>query len=58
MTETELIEITVGAWGNNLKEIVDWALERFGDRVEPHNTLPILYFRDQADATFFVMRWS
>jgi hypothetical protein len=48
----------VGAWGNNLKEIVDWALERFGDRVEPHNTLPILYFRDQADATFFMMRWS
>jgi len=56
--EQELIEITVGAWGDKLEEMTAWAVERFGDQVEPHNSLPILYFRNQADASFFALRWS
>jgi hypothetical protein len=58
MTETEWIEVTVGASKSKRKEIFDWAVKTFGDRVEPHETLPILYFRNQADASFFMMRWS
>ena len=58
MTETELIEVTVGASKSKRKEIFDWAVKTFGDRVEPHETLPILYFRNQADAAFFMMRWA
>jgi hypothetical protein len=58
MIETEWIEVTVGAGKSKRKEIFDWAVKTFGDRVEPHETLPILYFRNQADASFFVMRWS
>jgi hypothetical protein len=58
MTETKWIEITVGASKSKRKEIFDWAVKTFGDRVEPHETLPILYFRNQADASFFMMRWS
>jgi hypothetical protein len=58
MIETEWIEVTVGASKSKRKEIFDWAVKTFGDRVEPHETLPILYFRNQADALFFMMRWS
>jgi hypothetical protein len=58
MIETEWIEVTVGAGKSKRKEIFDWAVKTFGDRVEPHETLPILYFRNQEDAAFFVMRWS
>jgi hypothetical protein len=58
MTETEWIEVTVGASKSKRKEIFDWAVKTFGDRVEPHETLPILYFCNQADASFFMMRWS
>jgi hypothetical protein len=58
MIETEWIEVTVGASESKRKEIFDWAVKTFGDRVEPHETLPILYFRNQADAAFFMMRWS
>jgi hypothetical protein len=58
MTETEWIEVTVGASKSKRKEIFDWAVKTFGDRVEPHETLPILYFRNQADASFFMMRWA
>jgi hypothetical protein len=58
MIETEWIEVTVGASKSKRKEIFDWAVKTFGDRVEPHETLPILYFRNQADASFFMMRWS
>jgi hypothetical protein len=58
VTETEWIEVTVGASKSKRKEIFDWAVKTFGDRVEPHETLPILYFRNQADASFFMMRWS
>jgi hypothetical protein len=58
MIKTEWIEVTVGASKSKRKEIFDWAVKTFGDRVEPHETLPILYFRNQADASFFMMRWS
>ena len=58
MTQTEWIEITVGTGKTKQKEIFDWAIKTFGDQVEPHNTLPILYFCKQADATFFMMKWS
>jgi hypothetical protein len=58
VTETEWIEVTVGASKSKRKEIFDWAVKTFGDRVEPHETLPILYFRNQADASFFMMRWA
>jgi hypothetical protein len=58
MIETKWIEVTVGASKSKRKEIFDWAVKTFGDRVEPHETLPILYFRNQADASFFMMRWS
>jgi hypothetical protein len=58
MIETEWIEVTVGASKSKRKEIFDWAVKTFGDRVEPHETLPILYFRNQADASFFMMRWA
>jgi hypothetical protein len=58
MIETKWIEITVGASKSKRKEIFDWAVKTFGDRVEPHETLPILYFRNQADASFFMMRWA
>jgi hypothetical protein len=58
MIETEWVEVTVGASKSKRKEIFDWAVKTFGDRVEPHETLPILYFRNQADASFFMMRWS
>jgi hypothetical protein len=58
MIETEWIEVTVGASKSKRKEIFDWAVKTFGDRVEPHETLPILYFRNQADASFFMIRWA
>jgi hypothetical protein len=58
MIETEWVEVTVGASKSKRKEIFDWAVKTFGDRVEPHETLPILYFRNQADASFFMMRWA
>ena len=58
MTDCELIEITVGAWGTKRKEIFEWAVKTFGDQVEPHSSLPILYFRNQADAAFFMLKWS
>ena len=58
MIETEWIEVTVGASKSKRKEIFDWAVKTFGDRVEPHETLPILYFRNQTDVSFFMMRWS
>ena len=58
MMETELIEITVGTGKTKQKEIFDWAIKTFGYQVEPHDTLPILYFRRQADATFFMMKWA
>ena len=58
MTKTEWVEVTVGASKSKRKEIFDWAVKTFGDRVEPHETLPILYFRNQADASFFMMRWA
>jgi len=56
--ETELIEITVGTGKTKQKEIFDWAIKTFGDQVEPHDTLPILYFCKQVDATFFMMKWA
>jgi len=58
MTESELIEITVGSSEIKRKEIFEWAIKKFGDRVEPHDSLPILYFRDQADAAFFMLKWA
>jgi hypothetical protein len=59
MTETEeLYEVTVGCWWTKRKEIFEWAVKTFGDRVEPHETLPILYFRNKADVAFFMLRWS
>ena len=56
--EQELIEITVGANYNKRAEIFAWAKETFGDQVEQHADFPILYFRNKADAEFFMLRWS
>jgi len=58
MTDCELIEITVGSSEIKRKEIFEWAVKTFGDRVEPHSSLPILYFRNQADAAFFMLKWA
>lgn len=58
MTDYVLIEITVGASRARQKEIFEWVVKTFGDRVELHNSLPILYFRNQEDAAFFMLKWA
>jgi hypothetical protein len=59
MTETQqLYEVTVGCGLTKRKEIVEWAVQTFGDQVDPHETLPILYFCNEADVAFFMLRWS
>jgi hypothetical protein len=55
---TELVEIIVGAGPKKREEMIAWAVSTFGNKVEPHDSLPILYFHDLADAEWFVMRWS
>jgi hypothetical protein len=58
MAEEQLYEVTVGAYPAKRAEIFAWAHQVFGDRVEQHDSLPLLYFRDLADAEWFVLRWS
>lgn len=55
---TELVEIIVGAVPKKREEMIAWAVETFGNKVEPHDSLPILYFHDLADAEWFVMKWT
>lgn len=55
---TELIEIVVGAAVKKREEMIAWAVDTFGDKVEPHESLPILYFHELADAEWFVMKWT
>ena len=54
--ENQLIEVTVGKYKR--KEIFEWAVETFGDKVELHDSLPLLYFRSMADVEFFMLRWG
>lgn len=54
--QQELYEVTIGGW-HTAKQI-NWAVELFGDRVELHDSLPILYFRNRADVEFFMLKWG
>jgi hypothetical protein len=54
----ELIEVTVGAHPDKRAVIFAWAVEMFENRVEPHDSLPLLYFQHQEDVTAFLLRWS
>jgi hypothetical protein len=57
MTE-ELYEVVIGGSMRKRQEMYAWATDTFGDHVEPHDSLPILYFRNKADAEFFMLRWA
>lgn len=54
----ELVEVIMGAAPRKREEMIAWAVETFGNKVEPHDSLPILYFHNLADAQWFVMRWT
>ena len=54
----EWTEISVGAHPTKKAEIFAWAVEMFEDRVEPHDSLPLLYFRHPEDVTLFLLKWS
>ena len=54
----EWTEISVGAHPTKKAEIFAWAVEMFEDRVEPHDRLPLLYFRHPEDVTLFLLKWS
>ena len=54
----ELIEVTVGAHPDKRAVIFAWAVEMFENRVEPHDSLPLLYFQHQEDVTAFLLKWS
>jgi hypothetical protein len=58
MTEN-LIEVTVGGVSYKKRmEMFKWAKDMFGDDVEEHGDLPLLYFKNMADAEWFALRWS
>jgi hypothetical protein len=55
--EQELVEVTILGSANKRRELIDWAKEMFNDDVEEHETLPLLYFKNVADAEWFALRW-
>lgn len=58
MSEDKLFEVSIGANPKKRKEIIEWAISQFGNRVEIHQTLPLLYFKNEQDVSFFMLRWS
>jgi hypothetical protein len=54
----ELIEIVIGGSIETRDKLIKWAYEMFPGNVYLHEDFPILYFKNQADAEWFVIKWS